>query len=315
MDLKELTNEIHRIKLKTFETRKVEAKYVFEILGCDLVDLSFWSEKNDGYKFLLTVVDVLSKYAWAFALKNKSADEVVKAFEDLFKEVIPKKLWTDQGSEFYNKKIAALLKKHHIELYSSYGAHKSCVVERFNRTLRGRMFKEFTKNNNRVWIHILPKLIKNYNNTKHSTIKMKPIDAILPKNYKLLIHNFNNKVKIYRAPELKVGDYVRISRVKELFEKGETRNWSLEVFKISKVIKTYPITYHIEEYDGSPIEGAFYEEELQKTDLLDTYLVEKVLKERKYRGKKQYFVKWMGWPAKYNSWVDANDVVGDFDEE
>ena len=98
-----LADEVHKQKLKTFTTRKVYAKFVNEIWSCDLVDLSFWQDNNDGYKFLLTVVDVLSKYAWAKKLKNKSADEVVKAFEELFKEAIPKKIWTDQGSEFYNK--------------------------------------------------------------------------------------------------------------------------------------------------------------------------------------------------------------------
>jgi IS30 family transposase len=83
------------------------------------VDLTFWSNENNGYKFILTVVDVLSKYAWAYPLKSKSADDVTKAFEELFKHVIPEKLWFDEGKEFYNKKLAAVLKKHNIEFYST----------------------------------------------------------------------------------------------------------------------------------------------------------------------------------------------------
>jgi len=312
MDLEQLSKELHKPALKRYNTRKVYSKYVFEILGCDLVDLSFWASQNKDYKFLLTVVDVLSKFAWAIPLKNKSADEVTKAFEELFQEVKPQKLWSDSGTEFINKKLSALLKKLNIQIYQSYGVHKCSVIERFNRTLRGKMFKEFTKNNNRIWINILPTLIKQYNNTKHSLIKMKPVDAIKPENYKTLIHNFYNKVSMYKAPKFKVGDYVRISRVKALFEKSETRNWSLELFKISEVLQTTPITYNITEYDGTKIDGAFYEEELQLTNLTDTYLVEKVLKKRKYKGKSQFFCKWLGWDKKYNSWIDASDVVGDF---
>jgi len=78
------------------------------------------------------------------------------------------------------------------------------------------------------------------------------------------------------------------------------------------VLQTTPITYNITEYDGTKIDGAFYEEELQLTNLTDTYLVEKVLKKRKYKGKSQFFCKWLGWDKKYNSWIDASDVVGDF---
>jgi len=103
MDLEQLSKELHKPALKRYNTRKVYSKYVFEILGCDLVDLSFWASQNKDYKFLLTVVDVLSKFAWAIPLKNKSADEVTKAFEELFQEVKPQKLWSDSGTEFINK--------------------------------------------------------------------------------------------------------------------------------------------------------------------------------------------------------------------
>jgi L-rhamnose mutarotase len=206
-----------------------------------------------------------------------------------------------------------LLKKNNVEMYSSYGNHKSAIVERFNRTLRGKMFKIFTEKNNRKWIHILQPLIKEYNNTRHSTIKMKPVQAIEPKNYDKLIENFNGKkISRYEPPKLKVGDHVRISRVKQLFEKGETAKWSLEVFKIREVIDSVPITYKISEWDNTPVEGNFYEQELQKTNLTDTFLVEKVLKKRKRKNINEVFVKWMGYNEKYNSWIKQSDVVGNF---
>ena len=142
---------------------------------------------------------------------------------------------------------------------------------------------------------------------------MTPTQAINPKNYKELIDNFNgNKINRYEPPKLKVGDHVRISRVKQLFEKGETAKWSLEVFKIREVIDSVPVTYRLDEWDGTHIEGNFYEQELQKTNLTDTFLVEKVLKKRKRKNVNEVFVKWMGWPDKYNDWIKQSDVVGDF---
>jgi hypothetical protein len=110
-------------------------------------------------------------------------------------------------------------------------------------------------------------------------------------------------------PRLKAGDYVRISRIKGTFEKGETANWSMEIFKVKEVLDTHPVTYKIVEFDGSAIEGSFYEQELQKTEHTDVFLVEKVIKKRTVKGKKQLFVKWLGWPEKYNAWIDDSQVV------
>jgi L-rhamnose mutarotase len=310
-DLEKVSKELHKQITRKFQRRKVYVSEVNEVWGADLTDLQYWKDKNNGYRYILTVIDVLSKYAWAVPLKDKTAKEVAKAFEEIFKEAIPQKVWTDQGSEFYNSTVKTLFKKHNIQLYSTYGDHKSAVVERFNRTMKAKMYKSFTKNNNRKWVEVLPELLKNYNSTKHRTIKMTPNAAIIPKNYDQLMFNFMNSGKSTKeaAPKLKAGDYVRIQRIKGTFEKGETANWSMEIFKIKEVLKTHPVTYKIEEFDGSPIEGSFYEQELQKTEQTEVFFVEKVLKKRTVKGKKQLFVKWLGWDKKYNSWIDESEVV------
>jgi transposase InsO family protein len=256
------------------------------------------------------VIDCFSRYAWAIPLKNKTAKSVTEAFETLFKDGrICKKLWVDQGSEFYNKTLKKLLDKHNIILYSSLGDHKSAVVERFNRTLREKMWLKFTANNDRKWINILPSLLKSYNETKHRSIKMTPIEASKPENEELVYFNMNNTkaIKIVK-PKLKVGDFVRISRIKGTFEKGYIPNWSRELFKVREVLETLPVTYHIDEYDGTNIIGAFYEQELQKTEDTETYLIEEILETKKVKGQTSHLVKWLGWNTKYNSWISDKDL-------
>ena len=111
-------------------------------------------------------------------------------------------------------------------------------------------------------------------------------------------------------PKLRVGDRVRISRVKGTFEKGFHPNWSVELFTVAEVLETNPVTYRLRDHRGEVIQGSFYEPELQKTKQGDTYLVEKVLKTRTVKGQKQHLVKWLGYSDKNNSWVDEKDLGG-----
>ena len=118
------------------------------------------------------------------------------------------------------------------------------------------------------------------------------------------------KSKCYEAKgkdQFAIGDKVRVSRIKGIFEKGYVHNWSEEIFTIDGVkhIECEPTTYTLEEYNGEKLKGCFYPEELQKTELGDIFSVEKVI-ERK--GKKM-LVKWLGWPKKYNIWIDKENVV------
>lgn len=310
-DLGKVSNELHKPVIRKFQRRKVYANDVNDVWGADLADLQMWSSSNDGYRYILTVIDVLSKYAWAVPLKDKTGSTVTAAFEKLFNKAVPNNIWVDMGSEFYNQTFKKLLKEEKIGMYSTYGEHKSVVIERFNRTLKQRMYRNFTTNNNREWVDMLPILIKEYNDTVHRTIKLKPKDAIKPKNRDELLFNFNNSGKRikYTKPKLKVNDFVRISRIKGTFEKGFDANWSLEIFRVAEVLETKPVTYHIIEYDKSPIEGSFYEQELQKTEESEVFLVEKVIKQRTVKGKKQLYVKWLGWPEKYNAWIDEGQTV------
>ena len=153
---------------------------------------------------------------------------------------------------------------HSIKIYYTNSNLKAVVIERFNRSLRELMMKEFVKNNNTVWYNILPKLIKFYNNRYHNTIKDKPIN-INKSNEKYIkdtIYTYNITNKI---PKFKINDLVRISlKRRELFDKPSSNiKWSEELFKIHSINKSNVITYKIKDMNNEIIKGTFYEKELQ----------------------------------------------------
>ena len=148
-----------------------------EIWSPDLVEMQAFSSFNKGFKYILTDIDVFSKYAWAVPIKDKSAASVTKAFENIISDRIPKKLWVDERKEFYNATFKKLLDKHKIDMYSTFNEGKAVVIERFNRTLKNIRWKYFTANNTRFYLDVLDQMVKNYNDKVHSTIKMTPKEA------------------------------------------------------------------------------------------------------------------------------------------
>ena len=275
--------------------------------------MSLYSNENDGFKFILGCVDLYTRFAFCVPLKNKNADTVTKAFKYIFDKtgIIPKKLWTDRGLEFYNKKLDTLREQHNIEIYSTYGNSKSVIVERFFRTLKSKMFKIFTTEQNHKWIDILNSLVDNYNQSKHTGVENnKPKDMLFDN---IRIKNNDEESKEDVKPKFKIGDRVRVSLKKGVFQKGYDANWSWEIYKIHKIVKGNPVTYKIIDENNEKIEGSWYNEELKKTGQKENvYLVEKVIKTRKIKGKKQYFVKWTGYDEKYNSWVNEEDLDHNF---
>lgn len=267
-----------------------------------------YSSHNKGYKYLLNVIDVFSKYAWSVPLKAKSAQEVSEGFKSILAEGrTPELLWVDQGSEFYNRTFKKLLEDNKIRIYHTFNQGKAVVIERFNRTLKGKMFRYFSANNTNNYIAILPQLINNYNNTKHSTTRLKPVEASKKSNENRVYLNLypDTPTGSKKTPKFQIGDKVRISKKKGTFEKGYTPNWTEEVFTISAIQKTDPTTYKIKDLNEEPIEGSFYEPELQKTEQ-EVYRIEKIV--RKDKNKKRVLVKWKGYPDEFNSWIPMSDL-------
>ena len=220
------------------------------------------SKFNKGFRFLLCVIEIFSKYAWVVPLKDKKCFSIVKAFQKILGKSArkPNKIWVDKESEFYNSSfIKNWLKNNDIEMQSIHNEGKSVVAERFTRTLKTKIYKYMTLVLKNVYIDKLD-MKDECNNTYHKTIKMKPVD-VKDGTYLDFKKEVNDK-----DPKFKVGDHVRISKYKNIFAKGCKPNWSEEVFVISKIKNIVPWTYVINDLSGEEIIGTFYEKELQKTN-------------------------------------------------
>ena len=193
-------------------------------------------------------------------LKDKKGISIVNAFQNLLNKSKrkPNKIWIDKGSEFYNGSFKKWLQDNDIVMYSTNNEAKSVVAERFIRTLKSKIYKYMTSVSKNVYIDKLNAIVNEYNNTYHTTIKIKPIDV---KGNPYI--NTNKEIN-YKDPKFKVGDYVRISKYKNIFAKGYMPNWSEEVFVVDKVKNTVPWIYVINDLNGEEITGTFYENELQK---------------------------------------------------
>ena len=305
-----MANELHKPVRKKFLKRFVFVRHVDDIWGADLVELPTLSKKNSGFRYILMVIDVFSKYGWGVPLKTKTGKEVASALRTIFKEDKPTKLWVDKGREFYNKDVSELLKKNNIEIYSTNNDEKCSVVERWNRTIKTQLWRYFSANGTQKYTDILQPLIDKYNATKHRSIGMTPTDARKPSNYQQVFKNlYLKKVQARnKQPKYKVGDKVRISVKKDIFEKGFTINWSDKIYTITEILKTLPPTYKIKD-DREEIKGTFYEQELQKTSE-DTFRIEKVLRWKKQKdGTRIARVKWKGYDSSYNSWVPETSIT------
>ena len=305
--MKDLSNELNKPTIQKFERQKVIVNHINEIHSTDLVDMSQYSKINKGYKYIFTNIDVFSKKAYAFPLKSKKIGDIKLCFEKIFKKNKPKYIWSDKEPAFFSKEMQQFLKKNNIKIYHTNSHLKAVVIERFNRSLRELMMKEFVKNNNTVWYNILPKLIKIYNNRHHFTIKMKPIQ-VNKNNKKYIKENTYTYNKTNKNPKFKINDLVRISlKRRDIFDKPSSNiKWSEELFKIHSINKSNVITYKIKDLNDEILKGIFYEKELLKTkNTSEVYIIEKIIR----KNKNKYFVKWRNYSNDFNSCVDKDDII------
>ena len=307
------TYTLHKPVRRKFLRRRTIVGGIDHQWQADLIDVQKLKKDNDGHVFLLTCIDVLSKYAWVVPLKDKSGSSLVKAFQQIFAEGRkPLKLQTDKGTEFKNRLVQKLLRDLNIDFFTTENDDiKAAVVERFNRTLKEKLWRYFTKSNSTRYLEVLPDLVNAYNHSFHRSIRRAPVE-VNTKNqedvwYQLYGRGKNRKRK---PAKFKVGDRVRISKTRRVFKKGYLPSWTRELFTVYTIINTYPVTYTIKDDHNEVLKGTFYEQELQKVGDTGEYRIEAVLDQRvNKKGQREYLVKWLGYDPSFNQWIPQQALV------
>jgi len=282
---------------------------------CDLVDIRNLSKENDGVNYLLVCIDTFTRYAFIRPIVNKTGPEVRNAFQSILAEAgsPPKILVMDRGTEFYNRYFVKMCADNSIKMYSPDSSIHAAYVERFNRTMQGMLYKYLTENETRRYLEVLPTLLQSYNNRVHRMIGTTP--AIAEGNSEVHLEmrkrmsDYYSKIKP-KMPKFQVGDFVRIVKLKGKFDRGYNERAAREIFKIHEVKTNLKIPmYVLSNYNGDEIiKGRFYQNELTKASG-DVFRVETVIRRRKYRGRNQLYVKWKGFDATHNSWIDEDQVT------
>jgi hypothetical protein len=309
---------LHRPVRYRFKRLRTIVGDIDQQFQADLADMRNIQRHNDHYKYILTCIDVLSRYAWALPLKNKSATTVRDALEQIFSERRPKTLQTDKGTEFKNAIVQAFLRQQGVRFFTSESPDvKAALVERFNRTLKEKMYRYFTHANTLRYLPILADLVHNYNHSYHRSIKMAPA-AVTHRNkarvLKTLYGSINRRRRPLKNYKFKSGDHVRISKGKIVFKKGYLPGWTEEIFVVDKRLtdqQRYIPVYRLRDLQGEQVKGTFYEQELQKVQPKtadDLQQIERVVQSRGKGSAKEHLVKWKGYPDKFNSWIKAADI-------
>jgi len=238
-----------------------------------MADVAFYNspdyvKANNGYKYILVFIDVFTKMCYVEVLRNKTALSSLLALEKIIKRLpeTPNHLITDVGTEFYNRPVEQLLQNYGVEHYSIRGQHKAAVAERMIRTMKGRLEKYLWENKTKRYVDVLPQVIDNYNRTPHRSIGMAPI-SVNRTNRDQVFKKLYPKNNIEFKPRLDVGDTVRIAKLTTIFEKGYTRKWSIEIYKIISAKSKGGVDYYkIQDVDGNtlPRQRYYYELNLVK---------------------------------------------------
>ena len=296
---------LHKQSKIHFKRRKTISLGVDHIWQADLADLSSLANYNDRYRYILTVIDIFSRKARALPLKKKTGASITEAFAKMIIHTKPTMLQTDRGTEFKNATFQKLLQDNDITFYTSENDDiKAALIERFNRTLKSKMYKYFTHKSTLRYVDILQDLVDSYNNTVHSVIRMTPnsVKTNHERKFHALLQSRQSRqggaaakgVPSAAAPsrsyKYNVGDTVRIKQSRQVFKKGYLPSWAEEIFTIAGCHQTDPVTYSLKDYEGEVISRRFYTEELQKIEHKAdrTFKIEQVIKTRKHNNKTEY---------------------------
>ena len=320
------TYTLHKLTPKRFPTQKIIAAKPKIIVSLDLIDMSKLAKYNNGVKFLMYFIDVYSKKITVIKLKNKNTHSILeglKYFFELDDNWKYSRIYSDFEASLYSKQVKDYLKKNKKIVYSNSSVERKNSISESNlKTLKYKIYKYLTHYNTYKYIDVLDKFVSSLNNKNHSSFKnrfLTPNLLHMVKQLHFLKEQFYNmyaikpSVKQNTVQLLKIGDHVRIpstSRTQEIFFKGYKVSNTGEIFRIKSINKNRkPYTYKLEDYNGEPIIGSFYRQELTPTILKNLYPIN-ILKKKKNSktGITNYLISYQNWPDSYNEWVTSDKI-------
>ncbi|XP_052761971.1 uncharacterized protein LOC128204608 [Mya arenaria] len=302
-----------------FKTANVRVTSIGEQLDVDLLSMANLADENDGVRFLLCAIDILSRKLWVLPLKTKTAKEVLGAMKDIMDNIAPikiQKVRADKGSEFANRWFKKYMKDINVYFFTTNNPPKSNFVERVQRTLKEKLYRMMRHKRTYRYIYDLQNVVASYNATPHRGLKGLAPNEVNKDNEADVWARMYLKKSPKRQPTkamilFRKGDLVRISFTKKPFQRAYQEQFTTEVFKVAvQLLKQGIPMYKLQDLKGDAIEGLFYTSELQKVnkDENSLWFIERTLKKRKRNNKLQYFVEWQGFPKTFNSWVNADDI-------
>ncbi len=251
---------------RKFERRKVLVRGVQHQFQADLMDFSAIANYNYNFKYVLTVIDCFSRKAFAKPLRSKKGFLLSRALKEAFEFLgTPKKLQTDQGSEFFNQDVRKFLREKDVAHFFTKQELKAQMVERFNRTLRNKIAKFIFGENTLKFAPQLPKFVQSYNNSVHSALKKFTPNQVNKRNEaevrKILYKEYFAKKK--NLHQFEIGDKVRPIIKRDKFKKME-KQFEEDIYVITDKVESFPPTYQLKkESNNTAVKGVFYEKQLQ----------------------------------------------------
>ena len=246
---------------KKFPRLKVQAYRINEIWSIDVAYMDKLAKYNNGVKYLLVAVDVLSRFLRVEPMKTKSAADSTRAFKRMITKSIPEKIWSDKGSEFKGE-FKQFCDSKNIDIYSTHSETKSAFAERNIRSLKNIIYKHLEKRWSYQYIKKLHDFVDIINSRVNRVTGLAP-KKVSDKDVPHLISLVSYKsTKQLRVPKFRVGDFVRVSKENLPFKKGYKQNFTDEIFQIEKIATLNPPTYNLLDSEKEKRLGKFYQPEL-----------------------------------------------------
>ena len=324
---------LHRPLKRTFKRNRVVVNNIDHLWEADLIvfDKSRYKGVNGDYGFILVVIDVFSRFVWTVPLKTRKCRESTEALRSILGSTgrHPRLMRTDAGGEFIGNEMKTFLRQQDIVHIITRNEVKANYVERVIQTIKTRLFRYFTHKNTYRWVDVISDLTDSYNRSYHTTIRRAPItvhdgtrDEVWATQYIVPVLESVEKKKSTKTAsrpkkrrrgvfKYKAGDHVRISHKRKPFERAYDEKFTGEIFKVEKRFRREDIPiYKLVDWGDDPIEGTFYQQELEKVHVDDNtiFKIDKILKKRKRRGVRESLVRWLYYPAKFDSWLSDREI-------